>query len=139
MAVETTGGGLALLAGRLLFGGVLAFMGLNHFLQADAMAGYAESQGVPAPRLSVLVSGLLLVLGGLSLVLGAYPVLGALAVLAFLVVSTPTMHAFWAVGDPEQKQAEMTQFLKNVALAGGALVLFAIGAAAWPLALNLGL
>lgn len=139
MAVETAVGGLALLAGRLLFGGVLAFMGLNHFLQSDQLAGYAKSQGVPAPRLSVLLSGLLLVLGGVSLILGAYPVLGGLAVLAFFVVATPTMHAFWAVDDPEQKQAEMTQFLKNVALAGGALVLFAIGTTAWPLALNLGL
>lgn len=40
------------------------------------------------------------------------------------------MHAFWAVDDPEQKQTEMTQFLKNVALAGGALMLFAIGTTA---------
>lgn len=139
MAVETTVGGFALLAGRLLFGGVLAFMGLTHFLQTDRMAGYAESNGVPLPRLSVLISGLLLLLGGISLMLGAYPVLGGLAVLAFLAVTTPTMHAFWTVDDPQQRQTELTQFLKNVALAGGALVLFAIGTATWPLALNLGL
>ena len=139
MVVETTAGGVALLAGRLLFGGVLAFMGLNHFLQADGMASYAEGMGVPAARASVLASGLVLVFGGLSLVLGAYPVLGGLAVLAFLAITTPTMHRFWAVEDPRQQQTEMTQFLKNVALAGGALVLFAIGESSWPLALDLGL
>ena len=139
MVVEATAGGVALLAGRVLFGGVLAFMGATHFLETDAMAGYADAKGVPAPRFAVLGSGLLLVLGGLSLVLGAYPLVGALAVVAFLVVSTPTMHAFWAADDPQTRQAEQTQFLKNVALTGGALVLFAVGAAAWPLALNLGL
>ena len=138
MVVETTAGGVALLVGRVLFGGVLAFMGANHFLHTDAMAGYAEAKGLPAPRVTVLASGLLLVLGGLSLVVGAYPTLGALAVVAFLVVSTPTMHDFWTVEDPETRQAEQTQFLKNVALTGGALVLFALGAATWPLALNLG-
>ena len=138
MAIETTAGGLALLAGRLLFGGVLAFMGLNHFLNVDGMAGYAESKGIPAPRFGVLASGVLLVVGGLTLVLGAYPLLGAAAIAAFLVATTLTMHDFWAVDDPEVRQSEMTDFLKNVALAGGALVLFAVGTEAWPYAVGLG-
>jgi hypothetical protein len=47
------------------------------------------------------------------------------------------MHAFRAVDEPGQRQAASAQFPRNVALAGGALVLFAIGTAARPLALNL--
>lgn len=62
MAVETTVGGIAFLMGRMLFGAVLGFMGLNHFVQLDGMSGYAEAKGVPFPRLGVIVSGLLLVL-----------------------------------------------------------------------------
>ena len=54
------------LLARVLFGGVLAFMGLNHFTGLDDMAGYAGSKGVPAPRLAVAFTGGLLVLGGLS-------------------------------------------------------------------------
>jgi uncharacterized membrane protein YphA (DoxX/SURF4 family) len=138
MAIESTAGGAALLAGRLLFGGVLAFMGLNHFRNVDGMAGYAASKGVPAARLGVIASGLLLVLGGLSLVLGAFPLVGAAAIAAFLVVTTHSMHDFWNVSDPEARQSEMTDFLKNVALVGGALVLFAVGAQAWPYAVGLG-
>lgn len=137
MAVELTAGGLALLAGRLLFGGLLAFMGLNHFLDVEGMAGYAESKGIPAPRLGVVISGLLLVVGGLSLALGAYPVVGAAAIVGFFAVTTPTMHAFWRVEVPQERQAEMTDFLKNGALAGGALVLLGVGAASWPYALGL--
>ena len=45
------------------------------------------------------------------------------------------MYDFWSVGDPEQRQQEMTDFLKNVALVGGALVLLAVGGGAWPYAL----
>lgn len=76
-------------------------------------------------------------LGGVSLVLGAFPELGGLAVSAFLVVATPTMHAFRSIDDPQTQPAELSQFPKNVALAG-VLVFFAIGAAAWPLSLNVG-
>lgn len=138
MAIETAAGGVAFLAARVLLGGVLAFMGLNHFTGTDQLAGYAEAKGVPAPRLGVYVSGLLLVLGGLSIVLGVYPIVGAAMLVLFLVVATPAFHDFWAVDDPETRQSEMTAFLKNVGLTGGALVLLAVGGTAWPYALNVG-
>jgi len=35
-------------------------MGLNHFMDVDTMAGYAEFKGLPAPRFSVIASGLVL-------------------------------------------------------------------------------
>ncbi|MCG1002474.1 MULTISPECIES: DoxX family protein [Halobacterium] len=119
-----------LLVGRVLFGGVLAFMGLNHFMQTESMTGYAQHKGLPAPKLSVLASGAVLVLGGLSVVTGIAPVVGAVALAGFLVVSALTMHDFWAVPE-DQAQDEMTGFLKNVALAGGALAVAASATAGW--------
>lgn len=136
MVLETTAGGVAFLLGRILIGGVLAFMGLNHFQQTDALAGYAESKGVPAPKLSVLASGLVLVLGGASIVLGLFPIVGAALIVVFHVVVTPKMHDFWNVDDPEQQQSEMTQFLKNAAITGAALLVVAIGGATWPYSLT---
>ncbi|MFC6989395.1 DoxX family protein [Haloplanus sp. GCM10025708] len=133
MALETVSP-VAFLLGRVLFGGVLAFTGLNHFQQSDAMTGYAESKGLPFPRLAVLGSGALLIAGGIALVLGVLPILAAGALVAFFLVATPTMHDFWNVEDPQQRQSERNDFLKNAALAGGALVLLAIGGANWPLA-----
>jgi len=127
------------LLGRILFGATLAFMGLNHFMDVDTMAGYAEFKGLPAPRFSVVASGLVLVLGGLGVVLGAFPVLAAGALAAFLLVSAVTMHDFWSIDDPEEKQSEMTSFLKNVYGAGAAVALLAVGGTAWPYALGLGL
>ena len=127
------------LLGRILFGATLAFMGLNHFMDLDTMAGYAEFKGLPAPRFSVIASGLVLVLGGIGIVAGAYPVLAAGALAGFLLVSAVTMHDFWSVDDPEEKQNEMTSFLKNVYGAGAAVALLAVGGTAWPYALGLGL
>jgi len=130
--------GILLLLGRILFGGVIAFTGLNHFMQTDQMAGYAQHKGLPAPKVGVLASGVVLVLGGLSVVAGVFPVLGSLVVAVFLVVAALIFHYFWAVPE-DQQQTEMTQFLKNVALAGGALVIAAFGTRNWAYSLDLGL
>jgi len=138
MPFEATGAGELFLLSRLLFGGILAFMGLNHFVQVDEMAAYAEFKGLPAPRLSVLASGGLLVSGGLSLVLGVFPAIGAGAIAVFLLASAVTMHDFWAV-EEEDTQDEMTQFLKNVFGSGAALAFLVVADIPWPYALDVGL
>lgn len=138
MVFDTAVAAVAFLLGRVLFGGVLAFIGLNHFVNADQMIPYAKAKGLPAPGLAVYGSGGLLALGGLLLVVGAFPVVAAGALALFLVVSAVAMHDFWAVSEEDQ-QAEMTNFLKNVALAGGALTLLAVGGAAWPYSVGPGL
>jgi uncharacterized membrane protein YphA (DoxX/SURF4 family) len=138
MVFEATGAAEIFLVARIVFGGILAFMGLNHFMQTDMMTGYAEAKGLPAPRFGVIASGVMLVGGGLSIALGAYPVLGAGALAVFLLVSAVIFHNFWAVPE-DQMQDEMTGFLKNVGLLGGALLFLAVGGTAWPYALDIGL
>jgi len=136
MVVETAAGEVAFLAARVLFGGVLAFMGLNHFTSVDEMAGYAEFKGLPAPRFSVVASGVLLVAGGLGIVAGILPVVAAGALAVFLLISAVVMHDFWAASE-EDAQDEMTSFLKNVSMAGGALALLAVGGQEWPYAVGI--
>lgn len=129
---------IALLVGRVLFGGLIAFQGLNHFMDTEGMTAYAEMKGLPAPKLSVLASGALLIAGGLGIVLGVFPTLAAALVAAFLVVVTPAMHAFWAVPE-DQQESEMTHFIKNVELLGGALVFLALSTQPWAYAVGVGL
>jgi len=126
------------LVARLLFGGVLAFMGLNHFQQTDALAGYAEAKGLPAPRLAVLASGGTLVFGGAGVALGVLPALAAGALALFFLVVTPAIHDFWAA-PADRVQEEMTQFLKNAALFAVALGLLALSGTPWPYAVGVGL
>ncbi|MDR7554230.1 MAG: DoxX family membrane protein [Armatimonadota bacterium] len=121
--------------GRILLGGFYLFNALNHFTKADMMAGYAGSKGVPAPKAMVLVTGVLLLIGGLSILFGVYPTVGVLALVVFFVPVTFWMHNFWAVQDPMQKTMEMVQFAKNMALLGAALALLAIPQP-WPLSLG---
>jgi uncharacterized membrane protein YphA (DoxX/SURF4 family) len=116
-----------LLVGRILFAFMFVMSGFNHLAKAEAMAGYAAYKKVPAPKLANLLSGVLMLLGGLSIILGVYADLGALVLAILLVVMAVKMHDFWNA-QGEAKQPEMIGFLKNVSMAGGALFLFAIAA-----------
>lgn len=126
-----------LVVSRLLFGGVIAIMGLGHFLNTEQMTGYAEHKGLPAPRIGVLGSGAVLVAGGLGLIVGVFPLISALAIAGFLVIAAVTMHNYWAVGE-DQRQSERTQFQKNLVMAAGALALGALSQHGWILSLGIG-
>jgi len=130
--------GVLLIVGRLLFGGVLAYTGIGHFTGTEGMAQYAEYKGLPAPKLSVLASGVLLVACGLGVIVGVFPAIAAIVLAVFLVVSAVLMHDFWNV-DEEQRQSEVNNFQKNVAMAGGALILASVATNEWALGLGVGL
>lgn len=119
------------LLGRVLYGGYFFIMGVNHFRNTGALAGYAASKGVPSPALAVRGSGLLLLLGGAGVLLGAHTGLAVLALALFLVPVTFKMHAFWSVADPNMKMMDYVNFMKNLALLGGALMLLMIPGP-WP-------
>jgi uncharacterized membrane protein YphA (DoxX/SURF4 family) len=104
----------------VLFGAVVASMGVNHFLNAGQMSGSAEAKGVPAASLMAPFTGGMLLFGGLGIAAGAFPVLAADAVVVFLAVTTPLMHDSWAAPE-DQQQAETTNFRKNVTMLGAAL------------------
>ena len=124
-----------LLLGRLLFGGFFLFSGINHLTQVKSLAGYAGSYGVTSPELAVVVSGLLLLLGGASVVFGVAPRVGLALIVLFLVPVTFVMHAFWNVPDAQARMFDMVNFMKNMALTGAALGLMAVPVP-WPFALD---
>jgi putative oxidoreductase len=125
---------IVLLVGRILFGGFFIMSGLNHFQNVGMMSGYAGSKNVPFPRLAVIGSGVMLVAGGASVLLGIVPVVGLIVLVLFLLSTLATMHDFWNLKDPQQRAAEQVNFLKNVALIGASLALV-YGASDWALAL----
>jgi len=116
----------AFLIGRIIVGVYYLFNAANHFMRLEMMAGYAGSKGVPAPKLAVLVSGILLLVGGLSIITGVQPLIGVIALVLFLVPVTFMMHNFWAVQEQTAKMSEMVNFMKNMALLGSALMFLAI-------------
>jgi len=111
------------LIGRILFAVPFVLSGLtNHFSRQGVE--YARGYGAPAAELMVPLSGVAIVAGGLSVALGIWADLGALVLAAFALSILPIMHAFWKEEDAQAQQTQMAQFVKNVSMAGGALVIF---------------
>jgi putative oxidoreductase len=114
------------LLGRMIFGGFFLYNGFNHLKDYKQMAQYAKAKHVPVPEAAVLATGVMLTAGGASILLGAKPRLGALAILSFLGTVSPAMHDFWNDQDPGQKQNNLAHFMKNMALLGGALSMLGV-------------
>lgn len=126
---------VAFLIGRIIIGGYYMMNGFNHISKRQMMAGYAQSKGVPIPNVAVPLTGVILLLGGLSMLLGIYPLIGIALILIFLVPTTFMMHQFWKVPE-EQKMGEMVNFLKNIALIGYTLALLAVPTP-WPFSFSI--
>lgn len=117
---------IVLLIGRIFYG--LLFVGsavAGHFMGAEAIAGYSETRGMKPARPLVLLSGVGLLAGGLGIILGIWIDLAALGLAVLLLITAFGIHHFWT-DEGEMRYMEMVQFNKDLALAGAALIIFAI-------------
>jgi uncharacterized membrane protein YphA (DoxX/SURF4 family) len=112
------------LAGRVFFGLIFVGSGLGHFVRLPGMAQYADSKKVPAAKVTVAITGIMLLAGGLSVILGLYMEVGIWLLIFFLLAAAFTMHDFWTVKDPTQRMVEQAMFMKNLSMAGAALFLY---------------
>jgi uncharacterized membrane protein YphA (DoxX/SURF4 family) len=117
---------VVLVIGRVLFALLFINSGIAHLTKLEAMTGYAKYKKVPAAKLGVIVSGLMILIGGLYVALGIYADLGALLIALFLIPTSFLMHAFWKETDATAKQNETIGFFKNLSMAGAALIIFAL-------------
>jgi putative oxidoreductase len=120
--------------GRTMFGGFFLYNGINHLQNSKAMAQYAAAKGVRAAEQAVQGSGVMMVAGGLSVMMGIRPKEGLAAIIAFLVPVSLQMHRFWEE-QGQQRQMEMIQFMKNMALTGAALAMMQIDEP-WPASID---
>ena len=123
--------GPVVLLGRLFFALIFLMAGPNHF--SSQTIAFAASQGVPLAPIAVPFSGVLALVGGLSILLGYRVRIGAWLIALFLIGVTPTMHKFWIVSDPMMHTMQMVMFMKNVAMLGSALLISQLGAGPWSL------
>jgi len=117
--------------GRVIFGGFFAYNGVNHFLNQKTMSQYAGAKGVLAAEAAIPATGAMLLAGGASIMAGVKPRQGLAALIGFLIPVTLQVHRFWDEQDPNQRLNELTNFSKNLALVGAALMLMQIDEP-WP-------
>jgi uncharacterized membrane protein YphA (DoxX/SURF4 family) len=124
------------LVGRVLFSLVFVISGLGHLTHTGAMAGYAASRGVPAAKPATIVTGLMIITGGILVMLGWHRFIGAGLLVVFLIPTAFVMHPFWKETDPGRRAAERAHFLKDLALGGAALFVAYYAGTDWPFALG---
>jgi putative oxidoreductase len=118
-----------LLIGRILFALLFISSGvMGHLVARAQLAGYAASKGFPMAGPAVVVSGIGIILGGIGIAAGIWADISALGIAVFLFFTTFFIHSFWKETDQMARMTDMTQFQKDLALLGAALVFFAITA-----------
>jgi uncharacterized membrane protein YphA (DoxX/SURF4 family) len=112
--------------GRVIFGGYFIYSGINHLINLKMMSGYAQSKKAPMPTVSVIITGLMLLAGGISYLFNFHISIGSGLLILFLLTASFMMHDFWTIKDPQQKMSEMVNFLKNFALIGALLLMASV-------------
>ena len=112
-----------MLIGRIMFSAIFIGSGVGHLMDTEGSTAYATGRGINNPQLMVQISGVCLGLGGVAMLLGIWIDLAALLAAILVLIIGFMAHAFWKETDEMAKQAEMSMFMKNLAIAGGALVI----------------
>jgi putative oxidoreductase len=113
------------LLGRILYAAIFILASLGHF--APQTMQYAASQGVPMAAFLVPLSGIIGLVGGISVLVGYKAKWGAWLLVIFLLPVTFLVHRFWMVQDPIQVSIQEAMFLKNLSMLGAALLIAYFG------------
>jgi putative oxidoreductase len=121
---------LLALAGRILLAAIFVISGFGKISGFDGVAGYIASKGLPMPQVLAALTIALELGGGLLLVVGYKVRWVALLFFLWLIPTTLIFHKFWGI-DAAQVQNQMNNFLKNVSIMGGMLLVMAFGPGAY--------
>jgi uncharacterized membrane protein YphA (DoxX/SURF4 family) len=100
--------------GKYLFALPLIGFGAGHFMNADAMAGMAPFGGA----IMIYITGLALIAGAVSIIIGKMDKLACVLLCLFLL---STAFLIFLPGMMDGDQTSMSMFMKDFAMAGGAL------------------
>ena len=117
---------LAALAGRILLAVIFILSGFGKITGFDGAVGYIASKGLPMAQLVAVATIAVELGGGILLAIGYKARWAALALAIFSLLAALIFHNFWDV-EAAQKMNQQINFLKNLAITGGMLMVFAFG------------
>lgn len=113
-----------ILIGRVVFGGFFVIAGIRNFMHFDERRLLATNYGWTLPPPLMAAGFAVQILGGLSVLLGLWPIVGALALIGFLVPATALFHNFLLFSGKE-RDPHLYLTLVNTTLVGGFLMIIA--------------
>jgi putative oxidoreductase len=124
--IETMNNGGVVLLGRILLGVLFVWGGIGKVMGFGGTVQYIGSSGLPLPQLLAIGAIVVELGGGLLLIAGWKARWAALALAGFTLVAGLVFHAFWAA-PPDQVMSQQVNFVKNIAIIGGLLMVCAHG------------
>jgi putative oxidoreductase len=112
------------LAARVCLCLIFLKAGISHIIDYADTVKMMAGQGLPIPDVLLIFTIAFQLLGGLSLLLGYQVKIGSILLIIFLIPATLVFHN--PIGDPSQ----INDFLKNIGLIGGLLMVIYAGAGA---------
>jgi putative oxidoreductase len=113
--------------GRILLALIFIASAFGKFADWQMPLKMMTDKGVPKPEVLLPIAVAFELAGGLSVAAGFYARVGGLMLLAFLIPVSYFMHDFWNYEDAAQRMEQMINFMKNVSIMGGALLVIAFG------------
>jgi putative oxidoreductase len=116
----------AALVGRLLLAILFIKYGFEKVTGFEGTVGYIASKGLPMPAVLAALATLVELGGGILVAIGLFTRWAALAISGFCVLTAILFHPFWAAPAASQ-MGDQISFFKDLAIAGGMLMLVAFG------------
>ena len=118
------------LAGRILMALLFLASGLSKVSKFQVTVLYVASKGVLFPEAALGLAAAVELLGAVLLIAGWRVFWVALMLAGDCLVTAVLFHDFWAA-PPDQLVAQQVNFLKNLAITGGLMMVAALGAGPW--------
>ena len=100
----------------ILLGVFFLLNGINHFYNNHILEEYAKKRGLIAPHFMIMISGFLLICGGISLITGILLIPGIIGLCMFLIIASFSIHQFWQETKRDIFMLELMNFVKNIAI-----------------------
>ena len=120
------------LVGRILLALIFILSGFGKLTDYAGTAGYMTNAGLPMVGLLLPLTILVELGGGLLIALGLFTRVAAPVLFLFLIPVSLAFHHFWDV-PAAQASMQQIEFLKNIAIMGGMLLLAFAGPGSWSL------
>jgi putative oxidoreductase len=109
---------------RILLATIFLVSGFSKVVDFQAISAMSAGAGLPAAQAAIAIAAAIEIVGGLALAIGWQTRWASLVLFLFLIPTTLMFHVL-PMADPAQRQAQMVQVLKNLAIMGGLLQVYA--------------
>jgi putative oxidoreductase len=110
-------------AGRVMFASYFLLMGASHLIHFREHSGFLGRKGVPWARAATLLTILMMIGGGLLTMFDWHRSVGAVLLFGIIFPAPFFLHHFWNESESYSRLSEFAHFIKDLSLAGAALVL----------------